>query len=497
MLCAIAIAVVSVALARLSVQCYDFFDMSAFMDAGWRMACGQRPYTDFIYNAGPVHPALWALFFLIFGFGGTAIIAYLAVSTGVVMACTYAIVRSRFDRLLATLLSAAAGYVFYAAPAHPWYDQTAGLFVVVAMTVVLLCQADVRRRAIRVGVVAGLLLAGAFLSKANVGVAGGAMIGAMLLCLPRRKIVWALGACFAGGVVGLGLIFLLTRSDPMLFLDQTLLAYNASGRMDRMRFFTQVFRDPIIRYPLIFAAAAAIFAIVRGVPGRALAIVASFGLIFVQAFGILTGSMVIFANFMLVGVLAATATLLLAPRKPKRSWERAIPYAALLLAVVVTFFAYDRRLSTWDWFPHNRRASYEIQAAPLRGWHTYPEVGVGLDAAVRYIDNHVPRNESLWVMPTATVIYGLTNRESLAGQSFIYDLGTFPPPGAALDATTQSFLAAPPDWILIHRMNFNTLAPSEELLDWMKIGEIVKRDYDSVWAEGGFEMLKRRSPTRK
>ena len=54
---------------------FDQFDFSGFIDVFYRVYSGQRPYVDFFYNAGPVHPYIGALFFRVFGPGKPALIA--------------------------------------------------------------------------------------------------------------------------------------------------------------------------------------------------------------------------------------------------------------------------------------------------------------------------------------------------------------------------------------------------------------------------------------
>jgi len=53
----------------------NFFDISAFTDASWRVYSGQKPYVDFMFVSGPVHLYLNAFFFFLFGIGKNAFLA--------------------------------------------------------------------------------------------------------------------------------------------------------------------------------------------------------------------------------------------------------------------------------------------------------------------------------------------------------------------------------------------------------------------------------------
>ena len=97
LLLTLAIVLVASAICHRAMSVFNFFDMSAFMDAGWRIVCGQRIYADFFFNTGPVHPYLMAAFFAVFGFTKWAILAHLALVTAVVMVTVFLLARRHLD----------------------------------------------------------------------------------------------------------------------------------------------------------------------------------------------------------------------------------------------------------------------------------------------------------------------------------------------------------------------------------------------------------------
>jgi len=94
-------------------RCFNFLDMGAFLDAGWRVFRGQRPYIDFIYFEGPVHLQLHALSFHLFGFGKTAIFSHLIFVHSVVIILVYFMLQSRVNRWIAFLVTLLTAPSFY------------------------------------------------------------------------------------------------------------------------------------------------------------------------------------------------------------------------------------------------------------------------------------------------------------------------------------------------------------------------------------------------
>jgi len=112
-------------LGRNAFRGFNFFDMGSFLDASWRVFCGQAPYADFIFITGPVHLWMNAFFFVLFGFGKTAVLAHLVAVHSIVILCTF-FIAARFAPPWTAILAAALSTVcFYWPVSHPWYDQSA------------------------------------------------------------------------------------------------------------------------------------------------------------------------------------------------------------------------------------------------------------------------------------------------------------------------------------------------------------------------------------
>lgn len=112
---------------------FDFFDMSGFMDAGYRVMIGQQPYTDFLYNSGPVHLYLLAFFFKIFGFGLTASQIHVSVITSIATVFLYFFMRSLTLRWIAAVTAFCFSFMYYGASSFPWYDQNAYFFFIISL----------------------------------------------------------------------------------------------------------------------------------------------------------------------------------------------------------------------------------------------------------------------------------------------------------------------------------------------------------------------------
>jgi len=224
------------------------FDQSILFDAGFRILSGQTPFAAFRLPFGPVAPALQAGLFTLFGvdFAGYLASAALAnaVAAGLAMALLARLLprhRTRTGRPGWWLLGGAlTGIWFYPPSGTPWFEQTALLFVLAG--VVLLLPAVLaerpRPRHLLAAAGAGACAVLALLTKQN---AGGAALPAfaLLLVVPwldgrlgdRRRAVrgerragrrpWAPGAAWLTGAMvtaGTFVLWLVRAADPALFV---------------------------------------------------------------------------------------------------------------------------------------------------------------------------------------------------------------------------------------------------------------------------------------
>jgi hypothetical protein len=202
-------AILSAHLAWLARQRFDFFDMSGFLDAGYRVFSGQKLYVDFFYHAGPVHPAMHAASFMLLGFNQYAVLAHLLAVHVLVLGAVFVLARRELPRAAALAIVICVSLTFFCATAHPWYDQNAGAMIVLALLIFELAH-PFRASPLATWLApaaCGALVALSFLTKDNIGATAGAVIFAALLAgsaSPRdlRPVAaYTLGAIVAAAAV--------------------------------------------------------------------------------------------------------------------------------------------------------------------------------------------------------------------------------------------------------------------------------------------------------
>lgn len=478
---------------------FDFFDMSAFMDAGYRVYSGQAIYQDFAFNAGPVHPYLYALFFSVFGVSKLGLLAYMWTVNGVVVAATYALARLHLERLAASALGALTALSFNGPLSHPWYDSTAHMWLVLAF--VALERSERGPRSVRVEVllpaVCGGLACLALFTKANIGGAGGvALFAYLLLCWrsPRRALLsYSLGAALVAALVLIPL-----RAPLHLLLEQNFLSYRSGSRLGNLLRLQMVLQySP---YALVLAATGVLgslggLAFVRA--ERRLFVVLLL-LSWVAVFSVWTGSLAVMANTALVGP-ELCYVLILATRLPGRGDAaqariarsgRRVAWGLLLYSVVVAA-THLSLLTAWTW-RGGWRSDHTLTSARLRGWRCDARVGTGVDAVVEYIRTRVPPQDRLLVFPDATVIYALSGRESYPRAPFIFHLMEFPM-GRAQALFNREFAVAPPEWFVLHRQIEVEHIHYHKLLTWLRLTKPLQEDYELVWSKYRFAIFRRKA----
>lgn len=494
LLVALLVLAVSVFLGRAALRGYDTFDMSGFMDAGYRVYSGQRPYIDFYYAAGPIHLYLHALSYAVFGFSKTAILAHLLVVNAFVLATVYVLARREAGLAVAAFLAVLASLSFAGPIAHPWYDQNATLWLVLGLLVFEIPARD-GPRALSKGLGIGALVGLAFLTKANVGAAGGGAFFLGLMVSPGRR------STLAGYVLGVmtSVALVLTTVSPLDFVYQAFVAYRVYDRLTYTWRLWAVARET--PYLLLVGLTIAL----ASVGGREFVarhrsrFVLLGGLLVTSIFAAWTGSMQIPANITLVGV-ELTYLVLLARRLPdgppgtiEHRLYRTAAGGLLALGVLLLVSAADKTAArrVWAWKRSNLVYDYALKTAAMRGWRCNRAICEGIDRAVDWINTHVPTGESLFVFPDATVIYGLTGRPSYPKAPIIFHLGQGPAPGPLYEEFRAHFTGSPPEWILLHNQTevgfYNTL----HLLRWLELDRFIERRYRVVWQWNDFAMLRR------
>jgi hypothetical protein len=144
--------------------------------------------------------------------------------------------------------------------------------------------------------------------------------------------------------------------------------------------------------------------------------------------------MLLRSNILLLGIILMYVWLILARLGGETGWPRVVTHvAAWGLAIACAALGWKLRLSTWDWRASDRDADYALRTAAFRGWRCNERIGRGFDDAVEYVTAHVPAGEELFVFPDATIVYGLTRRQSYRGVPFVFDLLQEPPQGVIRD----------------------------------------------------------------
>ena len=145
----------------------------------------------------------------------------------------------------------------------------------------------------------------------------------------------------------------------------------------------------------------------------------------------------------------------------------------------------------WAWLRSSTLSDYEIRAAPMRGWRCSAAIGAGLDGVVDFIGANARPGESLFVFPDATVIYGLTGRESYRNAPFIFHLRQVPPEGELKDRFTGELARRPPDWVVIHTHSEAWFCYTADLMAWLGLDTMLAERYRAVWRRGQFEIFRR------
>ncbi|HEU0105974.1 MAG TPA: hypothetical protein VFT38_07365, partial [Vicinamibacteria bacterium] len=485
----------------LALRRFDFYDMSIFLDAGWRVARGQRMYVDFFYIAGPVHPYLYAVLIRLLGFNKWAVLVFLLGTQAAVLASSYAMARRAFSPLLAALFAAAAGAACVLSLAHPWYDLTAFALLLAGWAAVDVFDPFAQPRHSWSAAVAGATAALAFLAKTNVGLAGGGML---LLALVLRAVLlrrWRPVAWYAlSGLVVLA-ILILTLASPAEYLRQNFVDFGTSGRLARFGRMGAVLTE--LPYTSL-ALATAVLAWAGGprwsrrfLPTLLMAVV-----VFVTGvFSLWTGSSLVVGGGYLVGVsailLGRVAVEL--PQADEGRPIRRVPAAAWrvaagLLAVLILYWAAGRALVGWNWRRSNVLADYALRTPGFEGWRCFRPTGEGVDRAAEAIRALVPAADTLLVIPDATVLYGMTGHDSYRGVPWAWDITSSPARGSRLyERTVNRLHQDKPAWILVHFQNDSVASATLALIAHLRLAPMIAAEYRPAWSWGDFVLLRRTS----
>jgi hypothetical protein len=460
--------------------------MGSFLDASWRIYTGQHPYRDFIYYTGPVHLYLNALFFHLFGFGKTAILAHLVFIHSTVIALVFLLARRHFPFFITLLITFLTAPSFYWSISHPWHDQTAHLWGIIG--IILLAwytPAASFRKIFWPMLVCGILANLAFITKTNIGTAYFFVFGIIAVTADNKKI--RLCGYITGLILG-GLVSLLIIRHPILFLQQ-LTAANQVMAVQRFEFLNNIgnlFHTFYWAAPVLIS-----WAGFRQWPKIKMPFLLLLGTTSVAIFSLNTAGIIEDAYNFLWGIQIMSAFILLYcvsdEDKKSRLWKVTQTSLILLtLALIILSVKYGLELKTWSFQGKEITGDYLIKSESLKGWRCAFSQGFALDEMASAVNQHIPKDESLLILTDLYIINAITNRESYRGIPFGFMREFLPVPGKQTEEVKTHILENPPDWILTHRASF------KGEIEMLELQEEIRDNYKLMKSSQGYILLKRR-----
>ncbi len=476
---------------------FNFFDMGAFLDASWRVYKGQRPFIDFLYISGPIHLYMNAFFFSIFGFGKTAILMHIIAVHSIVIVITYVITRKYTPVALALLASLLTTTCFYWTSSHPWHDQSAHLWGILAIAV-LIFQLPFQnpKHAFKIGVVCGILVVSVFFTKTNVGSAYGLCFLITLMSVPDISKKLSAVSGYALGAFIAATVFIVLIGSLSHYLEQTFLTWNIP--IQRIRRSLPLLFIPTWLHDYYWLAAVIVLYNIREKWDKLQPLVSLYlGVVFVALFSMATGTMKQSANIPLMGICMALSFVLLYLDQSifETKQQKIVRKVSLGLLTGITILLIQTsakrglHLDTWAYGNLDPVGNYSMKSEPIKGWMAPKETGEAVDFLVRFIKQNIPKNESLLVLTDLQILYALTNRESYKGIPFIFYENEEPPPGKQLEQVRNYILSNPPRWIITHtdsRATFFVIS----IIPYLGLEDFVKNNYVSVQTINQYIVLK-------
>lgn len=482
-------------LAPSSLRIFDFWDMSIFMDGGYRVLNGQIPYVDFFYFAGPVHLYMHALFFKIFGFGKTAIQWHLCVVNGLVCIAAYFTVRHRLPVSLSFFVLLVVLITFYWPNSHPWYDQNAIFWFILTLPFFELTRnSKDSRTSTMLGVWCAFCMALSFLTKANVGF----FASVLIFCALLLTLDWKRKVLIFVGLTPLFTILLLSFSSPLDFFEQSFVTSNVVSRLWNLDSLLLI----IQMYPFVYF-----------LPVVGITLVAHFAgrldsnhsdkvfLIGIPLLGLLSKWTSSYSGYYqhLCGFFLLYALFIFSGYKTQNLIAQKTIKGFLIVVMLLTGLSYIKIayklnlfLSRYDWNEMNTDSTYKLTAKNFEGWHSGQSIGPDVDRVLSYMESNIPKEDSVFVFPDSTVIYGMSGHESYRYVPLNFYYKKSPAPGKQYDKFQSHFLSSPPKWIVLHDQWPSAIGKEtvNDMLSWLNLSEFINRNYQEVQTFGKFEILK-------
>lgn len=482
-------------------RCFSSYDMSTWLDVPWRIYRGQRPYIDFWLWMGPVYPHMVSIFFHMFGFGKLAILAHLVFINSIVIIATFLMLYKRIEAGLMWTIVLLSGMAFYWNMSFPYHDQSGQFWGV--LIVALLSRAipfKERWKAFLVGSACGLLAIISLMTKTNIGGAYFLAVGLVLLFSGLQ--FYSLSGFAVGALLGAVLIWRLFELPPE-FVDQTFRVYRSHTFM---RFQTLSWYQTWLRNfywaPTLLVIGQLVFH--KNLVAKLLPYVALFlgtALVGILAAG--TSSMIPTANYPIWGITMAMAAIVtgnvekLCGMEKHRIFHSLSRIGLRLIILGMCFISVVKgfRLTAWRQIGKSPIGTYEIQTPPLTGWLAEEMTGKAIDDLTAYINQNVPKEDSLLVFTALQILYPLTGRDSFRNVPI-----AFAPPTWSLGEREQyeyarkTVLANPPDWMIIHTEvlpSTTMLKLSNNAIQHAGLEAFISSNYKVVHKSGPFKVLRK------
>jgi hypothetical protein len=480
----------AVFLTSMAFRHFNFFDMGSILDAAWRLYCGQRPYVDFIYVMGPIHLYFYLMAFKIFGFGKMGVLAYLLFIPSLLVTLMFVTLRKYLPVWVTLIVLLLTTVSFQWNIAHPWYDQTSHLWGVAAVLILVnFFMKSSGRIPWGIGFFCGIMTVLSTMSKTNIGVAYGVCFFVILLCCAGRE--KSLLGYLAGLLCATAFVFIFLIRYPRPYFEQILthtqaVAGNRFSAMLNLKAWS-------VNYYWVCPAVLLAFVNRRLWKAKELFLV-FICLTFVAIYSVHTGNIIKPANIYLWGVQMGLAFLVLFYpnfRGPDKRLPKSILWGTGVLAcwsgiLIALAVMSGMQLKVWTYTKRQPFGDYTLQSGPLKGWKTEAWAGKPADALVDYINEFVPKTDSLLNLTDMYIIYALTGRDSYRGIPVMFMEKNMPAPGRQTNLVREYILTHPPQWIIVQ---IGTFIDEIRFLD---LDKEFREHYVAVFRSGWYFLLKRK-----
>ncbi|MBI4430270.1 MAG: glycosyltransferase family 39 protein [Candidatus Omnitrophica bacterium] len=485
---------------------FDFLDMGSYLDASWRVYLGQRPYVDFLYFSGPVHLYINAFFFHLFGFGKAAILAHLVAAHSAAIVLTFLIARKHTPVRVSIICMILTTACFYWPVSHPWHNQTAHLWGLLSIGALYFnIPFRSRKEAIWTVMLSGFFCGIALLTKINLGAAYGLIALAVLLSSSFRRI--SISSFATGILLFLGMMSVF-MTQPRLFLEQTFSYYNQVSRLRAPKLLSLnnwFANDYWVFVTIILVNMRGHFKLLRSQPFRQ-HLILLVGIFFAGIAALQTDAMSGEINIFLWGITASFAfVVILQIRKACAVDTHQLRHRAsttlltlFSLFLIVKAASHGINLTKWSFLNRIPVGDYVMKSRPLQGWLSNEEQGKAFDGLAEFINQRIPKHESLLILTDMQILYPITGWDSYRGITFTFfanPFAYFPLPGKQQKQVTQRILNNPPDWIITHDRNREYKAPTSyvaSLVPYLELTDFIDSSYEIVKEVSPYQILRRK-----